>query len=80
MLHTGETSTLPLSEGDILNYSKLVSEVYKLHYGRCLSENVNNLLVHLYVLELHCSSLHHVSDEVIFDLHVLRPVMEHWIL
>ena len=74
MLHTGETSTLPLSEGDILNYSKLVFEVYKLHSGQGLGENVSNLLVCPDVLELHCSSLYNVSDVVIFGLHVLRLV------
>ena len=80
MLHTGETSTLPLSEGDILNYSKLVSEVHKLHSRQRLGENVSNLLIGLDVLELHCSSLYNVSDVVIFDLHVLRPVMKYWVL
>ena len=28
-------------------------------------------------LELHCSSLHHIPDIVIFDLDMLRLVMEH---
>jgi hypothetical protein len=30
MLQYGETSTLPLSEGDILHQSKLIPEVHKL--------------------------------------------------
>jgi len=80
MLHTGETSTLPPSEGDILRHSKLVSKLYKLHSRQRLGENVCNFVICGYVLELHYSLLHHVSDEVIFDLHVLQPVMKHWIL
>ena len=31
-------------------------------------------------LELHYSSLHHISDIVIFDLDILRLVMEHRVL
>lgn len=43
-------------------------------------ENVCNMLVCGYALELQCSLLHHVSDEVIFDLNVLRVVMKYWIV
>ena len=66
-----ETSTLPLSEGDILHHAKLVSEVFKLHSRQRLGENVRNLLISRYIMELHCSLLHHVSDEVIFDLNMI---------
>ena len=31
-------------------------------------------------LELHYSSLHHIPDIVIFDLDMLRPIMEHRVL
>ena len=31
-------------------------------------------------LELHCSSLHHIPDIVIFDVDMLRLVMEHRVL
>ena len=31
-------------------------------------------------MELHCSSLHHIPDIVIFDLDMLQLVMEHWVL
>jgi hypothetical protein len=74
-----ETSTLPLREGHILHHTKIVSEVYKLHPRQRLDENVSNLLICGYVRELYCSLLHHVSDEVIFDLNVLRLVMKYWI-
>jgi len=77
---SGETSTLPPSEGDILTNFKLVPVVHKLQSGQRLGENINNLLVGPDVLELHCSSLYNVSDVMIFDLYVLRPVMEYWIL
>ena len=48
----------------------LVSEVYKLHLRQRLGENVCYLLICGYVLELHCSLLNHVSDEVVFDLQI----------
>ena len=38
------------------------------------------LLVRNNILELHCSSRHHILDIVIFDLNMLRLVMEHWVL
>jgi hypothetical protein len=72
-----KTSTLPLSEGDILHHTKLVPEVFKLHLRQRFGENVCNLLICGYVLELHCSLLYHVSDEVVFDLNMLQPVMKY---
>ena len=38
------------------------------------------LFVRRNMLELHCSSLHHIPDIVIFDLDMLRLVMEQWVL
>jgi hypothetical protein len=67
------TSTLPLSEGDILHHDKLVYEVYKLFLRQRLGENVRNMFICGYVLKFYCSLLYHVSDEMIFDLNVLRP-------
>jgi hypothetical protein len=43
-------------------------------------ENVCNLLICGDILELDCSLLDPISDEVIFDLNMLGPVMEYWIL
>ena len=74
-----QTSTLPLSEGDILNHPKLVPEVDELRPRQRLGHNVCNLLICRYVLESNNSSLHHVLDEGISDLNMLRPVMENWI-
>jgi hypothetical protein len=66
-----QTLTLPLSEGDILHHTKLVLEVNKLRSRKRLGENILYLLISGYVLKLHCSLLHHVSDEVIFDLKLM---------
>ena len=33
-----------------------------------------------HILELHCSSLHHILDIVILDLDMLQLVMEHRVL
>ena len=79
MLINGETSTLPLSEGDILHHTKLVSKVYKLRPRQRLGENLHNLLICGFVLELYCSLMYHVSNEMMFDLNVLQPVMKYWI-
>jgi hypothetical protein len=56
---------------DILHHAKLVSEVLILHSRQWLGENVYCLLISGYVTELHNSSLHHVSDVVVFDLYML---------
>jgi hypothetical protein len=37
----------------------------------------HNLLLGNHVLEPHCSPLHHIPDIVVFDLDMLRLVMEH---
>ena len=61
-----------LVRGDILYHSKLVPEVLKLDFGQRLGENICCLLTCCgYVLVLHYSLLHHVSDVVVFDVDVL---------
>jgi hypothetical protein len=56
---------------DILHHTKLVYEVLILHSRHRLGENVYYLLICGYVLELHFSSLHHVSNVMVFDLYML---------
>jgi len=51
-----------------LHHAKLVSKVYKLHLRQRLDENVRNLLIYGYVLELQFSLLHHVADEVLQEV------------
>jgi hypothetical protein len=53
-----QTSTLPLSEGDILCHTKLVSEVHKIFSGQLLGQNVCSLLISRNVLKYNSSSLH----------------------
>ena len=55
---------------DILHHAKHVFEVYTLRPDRGFVRMSCNLLIYEYVLELHCSLLHHVSNEVIFDLNL----------
>ena len=45
-----------------------------------LGENVCNLLINANILKLNCPSINPISNEVVFDLYVFRPVMKHWIL
>jgi hypothetical protein len=55
----------------IFHHANLVPELLMLHSRQRLGENVCYLLIGEYVLELHSSSLHHVSYAMIFDLYVL---------
>ena len=60
--------------------TKLLPEVLKLHSGQWLCQHISYLIVHRNILELHCSSLHHIPDIMILDLDMLQLVMEYWIL
>ena len=73
-------SSLPLGRNLDLMNTKLLYEVFKLHFGQWLGQHISYLLVRRNILELHYSSLHHILDIVIFDLDMLRLVMEHWVL
>ena len=73
-------SSLPLGRNLDLENTKLLPEVLKLHSGQWLSQHISYLFVCRNILELHCSSLHHIPDIVIFDLNILRLVMEHRVL
>ena len=59
-----------------LHNSKFVLEVLKLHSRERVRSNIEYLLVCRHILELHCSSLHHIPYIVILDLNVLQLVME----
>ena len=70
------TLSFPLSR----DHTKLASEVLKLRPSQGLGENIRCLFFCGNILELYCSLFHHVSDIVIFDPDMLRPIMEYWIL
>ena len=70
-------SSLPLGRNLDLENTKLLPEVFKLHSGQWLSQHINYLFVRHNILELHCSSMHHIPDIMILDINVLRLVMEH---
>ena len=59
------------TRGDILYHSKVVPKVLKLDLGQRLGDNICCLLIGGYVLKLHYSFLHLVSDVVVFDVNVL---------
>ena len=73
-------SSLPLGRNLYLENTKLLTEVFKLHSGQWLGQHISYLFIHRNILELHYFSLHHIPDIVIFDLDMLRNVMEHWVL
>ena len=58
-------SSLPLGRNLDLENTKLLPEVLKLHSGQWLSQHISYLFVRRNILELYCSSLHHIPDIVI---------------
>ena len=73
-------SSLPLGRNLDLENAKLLPKVLKLHSAQWLGQHISYLLIYRNILELHCSSLHHICDIVVFDLDMLRLVMEHRVL
>ena len=64
-------SSLSLGGNLDLENTKLLPEVLKLQPSQWLHLYINYLFLHHNILELHCSSLHHIPDIVILDLDVL---------
>ena len=60
-LEANQTSTLPLSERDILHHTKLVSEVLKLRLRQGLSEHIRGLLISRYISKTNSSLLDHIT-------------------
>jgi hypothetical protein len=77
MLHA---STLPLRKEGIMHHSKFVSKEHKLPFIQGFVQNIYNLLIYGNIFKLHYSLLDHIQDEVVYDLNMLGPVMEYWIL
>ena len=73
-------SSLPLAGNLDLENTKILFEVLKLHSSQWLRQHIIYLFICHNILDLHYSSLHHIPDIVIFDLDVLRLVMEHQVL
>ena len=63
--------SLPLGRDLDLENTKLLPEVLKLHYGQWLHQHISYMIIHRNILELHCSSLHHITNIVILDLDML---------
>ena len=64
-------SSFPLGVNLNLENTKLHPEVLKLDLSQCLCQHISYLFLHRNILELHCSSLHHILDIVILDLDIL---------
>ena len=64
-------SSLPFGGNLDLENTKLLPEVFKLHFGQWLCQHISYLFVHHNILELHYSPLHHIHDIVILDLDML---------
>ena len=77
MLEWLTDSLLPFGGNIDLENTKLLPEVLKLHPSQWLSQHISYLFIHFNILELHCSSLHHIPDILILDLDMLQLVMEY---
>ena len=64
-------SSLSLGGNLDLENTKILLEVLKLQPSQWLHQYISYLFVHRNMLDLHCSSLHHILDIVILDLDVL---------
>ena len=63
-----------------MDHTKSFSKVLELHSHKRIGQYISYMLLYCYVLELHCSSLHHIPDIVELELDVLRLVMKHQVL
>jgi len=73
-------STLPLSKEGILHHTKSVSKEHKLPFLQGLGQNIYNLLICGNILNIHCSLLDPIPDEVVSYLNMLGPIMKYYIL
>ena len=73
-------SSLPFGGNLDLENTKLLPKVFKLHSGQWIFQHINYMFTYRNILELHFSFMHHIPDIVIFDLNMLRLVMEQWAL
>ena len=70
-------SSLSLGGNLYLENTKLLPEVLELHPSQWLCQYISYLFLCRNILDLHCSSLHHIPDIVVLDIDMLRLVMEH---
>ena len=61
-------SSFPLGGNLDLKNTKLLLELLKLHSGQWLSQCISYLFICHNILEIQCSSLHHILDIVIFNI------------
>ena len=74
------STSLPLSREVLLDYTKLVSEVLKLHTRQRLGQHICNLLICANILELYISPLQYITNVVILYFCVLQLIMEHGVI
>ena len=62
-----------------LEITKILPEVLELHPSQWFHQHISYLFLRHNILELHCSSLHHIPDMVIPNLDVLRFFLENMV-
>jgi hypothetical protein len=75
-----QNSTLPLIEENVSHQAHIIFEIDMLSPWQGLGENFFHLLINRNIMKLNHPTLNPVSNEMILDLNVLRPIMKHWIL
>ena len=63
--------SLPIGGNLDSENTKLLSEVLTLHSSQWLIQHISYMSIRRNILELHCSSLHHMLDIVILDIDML---------
>ena len=59
-----------------MDHTKCFYEVLEIHSRKNIGQHIKYLLIHCHVLEIQCSSLHHIPDIVELDINVLQLFME----
>ena len=81
-MHTflGTKLTLPLTEESVGHNSHHAPEANMLALRHGLGENICHLVISRHICQSNCTSLNPVSDKMVPDLDMLRPVVKYRIL
>jgi hypothetical protein len=71
------STLLPLLREVLFYYTNLVLKVLKCYTRQRIGQHICKLFICANILELYISSLHHIMNEVILHIYVLRLIIKH---
>ena len=74
------SSSLPLSREVLLDYTNLVSELFKLYIRQRFSQYIKKLFLCRNILDIYNSLLHHILNVVIANFNMFPLIMRHQVL